>query len=341
MEKKTALVTAIGSFSADCVIRNLKANGYRVVGTDIYDKNWVACAEDVDAFYQAPMASEEDAYIAFMKDVVVKEKVSRILPLIDVEVDALNRHRREIETRDCVICMSGQESIEILRDKIESSQQVAGVLNTVDDPDMRGAIRVIPTRRASDIDFEQITYPLVLKPVNGRSSNGLYRIYQEDQLGFALSNVLEPDQLDDTALEHYIVQPLIKGNVITVDVVRDRKGNCTAVAREELLRTPNGAGLSVRVFRDELLEEACCKIAERTGVLGCVNFEFIRGEGSGVYYFIECNPRFSGGVAFTELAGVRMVRAHLAVFDGAELSGLAEPETGYMTRKYQEIRMQE
>jgi carbamoyl-phosphate synthase large subunit len=70
-----------------------------------------------------------------------------------------------------------------------------------------------------------------------------------------------------------------------------------------------------------------------------VNFEFIRGEGSGVYYFIECNPRFSGGIAFTELAGVRMVRAHLAVFDGAGLSGLAEPQTGYMTRKYQEIRM--
>lgn len=339
MEKRTALVTAIGSFSADCVIRNLKENGFRVIGTDIYDKNWVACALDVDVFYKAPMASDEDAYIAFLKEIIEKEHVCRILPLIDVEVDALNRHRREIENADCVICMSGQETIEILRDKVEVSQQVGGVLNTADDPDLRGAIRVIPTRRASEIDFEQVTYPIVLKPVNGRSSNGLYRIYQEDQLGFAFANILNPEKIDDDALERYIVQPLIKGNVITVDVVRDRKGNCTAVAREELLRTPNGAGLSVKVFRDELLEKACRRIAERTGVLGCVNFEFIRGEGSGVYYFIECNPRFSGGIAFTELAGVRMVRAHLAVFDGAGLSGLAEPQTGYMTRKYQEIRM--
>ncbi len=336
---KTALVTAIGSFSADAVIKTLHEMGYRVIGSDIYDKDWVATSLDVDAFYQAPYASDEEAYISFIKKICETEGVCRILPLIDVEVDILNKHREEVEQGDIRICMSDKDSIDVLRDKYLMSQLVQGVLNEIDDAELKGAVRIIPTKRASDIDFEQVTYPLILKPVDGRSSNGLYRIYQEDQLGFAFSNIMDPTKLNDTSLEKYIVQPLIKGHVITVDVLRDAHGHCKAVAREELLRTPNGAGLSIRILEDKAIEQIAGKIAERAGILGCVNFEFIRGEGSGLYYFVECNPRFSGGIAFTELAGVPMIKSHINIFDGCEMEDLPEPVYGYMTRKYQEIRM--
>lgn len=336
--QRTALVTAIGSFSADAVIRTLRQEGWRIIGTDIYEADWVAASLMVDAFYQAPYASEEEKYIDFIRDICAREQVSRILPLIDVEVDALNRHRAEIETGDCRICMSPEKSIRILRDKFEMKTLVDGVLEESPE-EIRQAVRTIPTERASEIDFETVRYPVILKPVDGRSSSGLYRIYQEDQLGFAFSSIMDPTKLEDSSLEHYLVQPMIKGHVITVDVIRDAAGHCTAVPREELLRTPNGAGLSVRVFEDPVLEAACRAIAARAEILGCVNFEFIRGEGSGIYYFIECNPRFAGGVAFTELAEVPAVHMHLAIFDGAEISGEEKPVTGFMTRKYQEFRM--
>ncbi len=338
-ENKTALVTAIGSFSADAVIRTLHEMGYRVIGSDIYEKEWVATSLDVDAFYQAPYASDEEAYISFIRKICETEGVKRILPLIDVEIDVLNRHREELEEGDVRICMSDKETIEVLRDKYLMTKLVKGVVNELEDPKLKGAVRVIPTKKASDIDFEQVTYPLVLKPVDGRSSNGLYRVYQEDQLGFAFSNIMDPTKLNDTSLERYIVQPLIKGHVVTVDVLRDASGHTKAAAREELLRTPNGAGLSIRMLEDKVLTEVCGRIAERAGILGCVNFEFIRGEGSGLYYFIECNPRFSGGVAFTELSGVPMIRNHIRIFEGMDMEELPEPKYGFMTRKYQEIRM--
>ncbi len=336
---KTALVTAIGSFSADAVIRNLHEMGYRVIGSDIYEREWVATSLDVDVFYQAPLASDEEAYVSFIKNICDTEGVTRILPLIDVEIDVLNRHREELEQGDIRICMSDRDAIDVLRDKYLMSQLVQGVINEIDDAELKGAVRIIPTKRASDIDFEQVTYPLILKPVDGRSSNGLYRIYQEDQLGFAFSNIMDPTKLNDTSLERYIVQPLIKGHVITVDVLRDTGGHCKAVAREELLRTPNGAGLSIRILEDRGLEEICYRIADRANIMGCVNFEFICGEGSGLYYFVECNPRFSGGIAFTELAGVPMIKNHVKIFDGMEMEELPDPKYGFMTRKYQEIRM--
>jgi carbamoyl-phosphate synthase large subunit len=41
------LVTAIGSFSADCVISSLKCNGHYVVGCDIYNGMWHAVTKDL------------------------------------------------------------------------------------------------------------------------------------------------------------------------------------------------------------------------------------------------------------------------------------------------------
>ena len=43
-------------------------------------------------------------------------------------------------------------------------------------------------------------------------------------------------------------------------------------------------------------------IAGLLGVRGCVNMEFIEDR-DGVYHMLECNPRFSGGVEFSCLAG--------------------------------------
>ena len=42
--QRTALVTAIGSFSADAVIRTLRQEGWRIIGTDIYEADWVAAS---------------------------------------------------------------------------------------------------------------------------------------------------------------------------------------------------------------------------------------------------------------------------------------------------------
>ncbi|MFQ9705363.1 MAG: ATP-grasp domain-containing protein [Enterocloster clostridioformis] len=51
---------------------------------------------------------------------------------------------------------------------------------------------------------------------------------------------------------------------------------------------------------------------------GCVNMEFIEDR-DGVYHMLECNPRFSGGVEFSCLAGYDCVTNHLRCFEGKEI----------------------
>ncbi len=320
---KTVIVTAIGSFSAAAVIRGLREAGCRIVGTDIYPREWIAVSTEVDVFQQLPRCDAGQPYLDALTELILREKADAVIPLTDVELDVLSAVREKLLPAE--LWCSPADAVRNARDKMKSRSAAE-----------RAGARTIPTWRLSEVlrgkspegtaagaelsagpelsaapeqaVLSAVSLPLILKPADGRSSQGLYRVRTEEELRRALRDI----RADGTE-EKYLLQPLIAGNVITVDVVRQRDGSCTATAREEFLRTWNGAGLSVRVFRDSALEEVSGAVARELGILGCVNFEFIRGE-DGTYWFMECNPRFSGGAGFSVAAGDDVVRRHLAVF---------------------------
>ncbi|RGY98931.1 ATP-grasp domain-containing protein [Clostridium sp. AM58-1XD] len=322
-----ALVTAIGSFAADIVIRNLKETGFYVVGCDIYDEKWVAESLETDEFFRAPYASDETAYIRFLIKLCSEKNISFLIPLTDAEVDVLNRYRKAFEEIHTVLCLSPEQTISLCRDKLRLEEYIrkAGLCSTIPSKKLIKAVEQYKT--AESFPWNQV----VLKPFNGRSSSGLYRVYDKEKLPSYLGLIDNPKE--------YVIQPLIEGTVITVDIVRDAMGNTAAVPRRELLRTLNGAGTSVEVFRDEDLEETCGKIAGILDIRGCVNFEFIEEKGTGKRYFMECNPRFSGGAAFSCEAGYDMVANHIRVFQGGEIEKENRSVPRYIARKYQEYRM--
>ena len=68
---------------------------------------------------------------------------------------------------------------------------------------------------------------------------------------------------------------------------------------------------------------------------GCVNFEFIDSSSEGKY-FLECNPRFSGGVKFTCMSGYDCVLNHLRCFQGEKIESKIHITQQYISRKYKE-----
>lgn len=316
----TALVTAIGSFSADIVIKNLKKGGFRVVGCDIYPKEWIADSGNVASFYQVPLATDEKRYVDSILKICREEEVKMLIVLTDVEVDVWNRHRDELSLASVTLCLSSEETLLLCRDK----RKLCRFLTE------KGIGNPIPTLELSNADPECLSYPAVIKPFDGRSSQGLRYIHSLDEMkGF----------LECGDSEGLIVQPFYQGNIVTVDVVRQAEtGESTAVCRKELLRTPNGAGTSVLVFIDPILEASCREIANALGINGCVNFEFIQAE-DGSYHMLECNPRFSGGVEFSCLAGYDCVTNHLRCFTGEAIEPSKEITGMYIARKYEEYIM--
>ncbi len=315
---RTVVVTAIGSFSADIVIKTCKKMGIRVVGCDIYPKEWIADSQNVDNFYQVPLAVDQEAYRKALMEICRREKAWGLLPLTDVEIDVLTGFREEFCREGITLCISGEECISLCRDKMKFYQFMKK--NNLGNP--------ILTKNLLEAEPDWIKYPLVCKPRDGRSSQGLQFVKSPQEL----ENLKRME-----GAERYIVQPKIEGRVVTVDVVRDpESGESAAVCRRELLRTLNGAGTSVQVFRDPKLEETCKEAAKRLGVKGCVNMEFLE-EGEGSCRILECNPRFSGGVEFSCLAGCGCVEGHLRIFMGQGLDQMPKNiEPMFIARKYEE-----
>lgn len=314
---KCVLITAIGSFSADIAIKTAKQMGWRVVGCDIYPKEYIADAANVNVFYQAPLAKEETDYMKFLSKVIREEQVNYLLPLTDYEIDVLNRNRAQIEQAGATLCISGQETIEICRNK----WSLYHVLKE------KGFKDLIPTYLLEQLP-QKLQYPLVCKPVNGRSSQGLR--YFDNPESFAAFR----QKVDQKT---YLVQPKVTGPIVTADVVRDPDSKkVVVIPRKELLRTLNGAGTSVYLFQDDTLTAICSRLAEVLNIRGCVNFEFIQSE-DGTYHFLECNPRFSGGIEFSCMVAYQCVRNHFTCFDG---NGTIEDLTSYrptfIARKYEE-----
>lgn len=311
---KKVLVTAIGSFSADVTIKELKKHNFYVVGCDIYPKEWIVNSNDVDKFYQVPKVFETDKFRNKILDICNENDIDYIVPLIDVEVDFFSVNRADFSNQ--TICISDSDTLELCRDKFKFQNFIKELTY----------INGIETTMLKDIEPNKLNYPVVCKKIDGRSSEGLKYIYNCDELKLFMKE----------ASEDYCIEPYIEGNVVTVDIIRDKNGKTFAMPREELIRTKNGAGLSVYVYNDANLSNICVKLANDLKITGCVNFEFIKA--SDGYHIIECNPRFSGGIAFSCITGYSFVINHINSFE-SEIDDMKPYNNQYIAKRYSEYVM--
>ena len=147
----------------------------------------------------------------------------------------------------------------------------------------------IPSFNFDDLKNETMNFPMIAKPAGGRSSEGLLKVQNMEHIINAGIDV------DD-----YIFQPIINGDIITVDYIRSKEED-VVIARKELIRTKNGAGIVVDMISDVILNKIVKEIGRELDLIGCVNIEFIYNtEG---YHLLDFNPRFSAGIAFSIMAG--------------------------------------
>ncbi len=309
---KTTLLTAVGSASASSVIAQLKALGHRVIGCDIYPQAWNIASTEVDSFFQAVLATDRDAYIRQMEEKVQREQVNYLIPLTDVEVDVLCSEKARFAALGCTLCTPDEPAVRLCRNKLDTARELSGTCLT------------IPTVSPYGREPLESEFPIMLKPVGGRSSQGQVIARNLEQYLSALANRTD-----------YIAQPFIEGDVFTIDVARDLYGNVQCLCRQEVLRTVNGLGTTVRILPGHALEETCAAIAAQAGIVGVVNMEFI-GHGED-FYFLEINPRFSGGVGFSIAAGVDFAALEIACNDGDFIGKRAEVRPMTITRRIQPV----
>lgn len=291
--------------------------GARIVGCNMYPANWTAASVSVDIFHQTPPARDADAFVRNLLDVCREEQVNYVLPLTDVEVDVLSPLRDTFSSAGTVVCLSSLDAIHVCRDKLR-------IHEVFKDDDL---ITTIPTWDMDNPPSLASVFPMIAKPRSGRSSEGVIRINDRAELSHYTTRLRGAG---------YILQPMLDGSVHVTDIVRQQaSGRHAAMSRKELLRTSNGAGLTVQMLNDDMQNKQAQRIAERLDLNGCVNIEFLVHKGR--MHLMDINPRFSAGVAFTRLAGYDMTANHLRCFSGQMIDDCAPPRPSIYTRRYIEV----
>ncbi|SQC90997.1 carbamoyl phosphate synthase-like protein [Cedecea neteri] len=263
------LITAIGSMSAPAVIDALKRASHTIIGCDIYPEQWVYASRLVDNFVQVPRATDTQAFIESINTICDQHRIDAIIPLTDVEVDTLSDSRDKLRSPSTLALMAA-DSITLARDKLAWSKQFAD----------NGIFLPLPSIALADAHTLSFGFPLILKQRHGRSSEGLRRVETESELR-ELRERLNGDE--------WIVQPWLPGDVHVIDIVRQREtGEWAGVTRKELLRTANGAGLTVEILQDDALVAKAAEVARLLDLNGCINIEFMRHSTGD--YLMDINP---------------------------------------------------
>lgn len=305
---KTVLLTAVGSASAASLIPAYRRRGYRVAGCDIYPQSWNVSCMALDSFHQAVPATAGEKYLSWLFSIVQEEKADYLIPLTDVEVDILCAHKTDF--LPCIVCTPDEETVRLCRNK----SRMASLLKE------KRICQTIPEFDPYQTTPKAGDYPLMLKPVSGRSSQG--QIIARNEADYRAALLQRND---------YIAQPYLSGDVYTAEVARDAFGHSWAAVRRELLRTGNGLGTTVRIQPAHPLEEICKQIAEAANIVGVVNMEFIGHEDGD--YFLEVNPRFSGGVGFLIACGADYAMAELICHEGKNLLNAVKLKECIVTRE--------
>lgn len=307
-EKIKVLVTALGTASGYAVVSELKkfSNQFKILGADMRPANEIATSKDVDEFYRFPSAiANQQEYYSFVREFCKNNKVQYLYCFIDEEVVNLARHRSELEKIGTKLCLPEWNTIELCHYKNKFSDWI-----NLEFPE------IAIYRYKSTDDITKGNYPVFIKPIEGRASIGCRAIQNEEELNELLKK--------DYFTNQFLIQEFVEGDIITVDMIRNRKTNQIAVAqRKELLRNANGCGIAVEIINIPMLTQICRKIAERLDLNGVVNIEFFQKKNG--FAIIEINPRFSAGTAYSCKAGCNTVINALRIAMGipCEISDVA------------------
>ena len=278
--------------TAQNVIKALKRRKMRVVTTDTNSREFSAGAYFSNKFYQVPLGVDK-GFIKALLRIVCKEKIDVVIPIVDEEFIPIATHRNEFEKAGARVLLSDIDTVMVRRDKFKTFLFFRE--HNILTPDT-----FLPSQLDS---IKKSDFPVLIKPRTGRASLGITKAYDFAGLYSALRHS-----------KNVIIQKFIEGEEFTVDLLSD--GNRHILAAIPRLRLEVKAGVSYkgRTVKDHSLIVRVCALVRALNIFGPVNVQCIHAKGR--FYFLEVNPRFSGGLPLSVAAGVNLPLLSIDMING-------------------------
>ena len=248
------------------------------------------------------------AYVPTLSEILRREEVRIVFPLIDPDVPVLAAHREELETTGARLAVVPAAAAAIAADKWKTNELFGGL-------DLAVPRSWLPDQ----LDPARADYPLFIKPRSGSASRQTFKVENPEQLAFFSGYVPNP-----------IVQQYLPGPEITNDVIVDLDGNVLSVISRERIRVRSGEVIIGKTILDRSILDACVRIAEALQAVGPITVQCMMD--GDVPTFTEINARLGGGAPLGIAAGADWPKWLLA--RAAGIPGEIPPLGSYQTNLY-------
>mgnify|MGYP002593268790 CR=1 FL=1 len=301
-------------------VRELNRQG-KVIATDM--SNLAPAIYDADKFYIVPKMTDP-TYLDVILKICKDEKISGVLSLIDPELSLLAMNKDKFNEIGTTVIGSSYDLCEMSLDKYQMYKWLSkhGYHCAKSYMDKE--------KFYEDINSENITYPVFVKPARGSASIAISKVYDKETIELLFAHD-----------EGLMIQEFLNGQEIGADVYIDMiSGEIVSIFTKKKLKMRAGETDKAVSFKDEKLFDLIKKFVSEAGYRGQIDIDIF--EINGEYYISEVNPRFGGGYPHAYESGANHMSFIVNNLAGTinECAVGKNYEVGTYMMKYNEIMIQ-
>lgn len=318
------LITCVGGTMVPIALRWLADHSrvpFEVHGADVNDAP-LAIAH-LEKFHRIPMG-EDKGYVDAMFSIAEREGIRVIVPWSDGEAFALAGAASRFKDIGCEILTSSAEVMSVIGDKLATYQALsAGGLAVpqhcvIDSADELGDV------------IERYGYPgrsVIVKPIDGRGGRGLFVLLGHDVTPPWLGAGRRERRLTEEEFSAIDQRQLVTGRTLVMPCLHEPVFDADVLAQNGTVqavvirRRHNPAGIpwtGNTICRNPKFEAYARKVTEILNLDGAHDIDLMSDD-KGNPALLEVNPRMSGSMPATLMAGIGFLDAALVGRLGIEL----------------------
>lgn len=262
---------------------------------------------------------DDPAFVDHVHRLVTDWDIEVLVPTVDSELIPCAAAVERFAAAGCAVMVPDAAALERTIDKYSLIDSLRGH-------------DAVPVTVLLDADFDPASWtttlgqhwPAMIKPRLGSGGRGVARV---DGPG---------DLVATPADGSYILQELLPGDEISVDVIARRDGRVVAAVPRLRLKVDSGIAVAGETIHDDAAIGYARDVVTTIGLTGPLNVQFKRDAG-GAWKLLEINPRLPGSSPLTMAAGVDLVGLALADVLGDELDDWYDFRDVAMVRHWEDV----
>lgn len=249
-----------------------------------------------------------ERYIDFLLNYCIENRISIIIPLFDIDLYVLAKHKKEFEKIGTVLLVSEKNIVEICNDKYKTYKYLLDI--GIHTPNTYLLLEEVQKAVADD----KCKMPLIIKPRWGMGSIGIYEAADMNEMEVFYKKL--DREIEGTYLRYesrqdknnkVIIQSKMDGTEYGLDVINNLNGEYKTTICKIKYAMRAGETDCAMTVHDDMLTKLGEKIGKAMKHVGNMDVDVIVE--NGVPFVLEMNARFGGGYPFSHMSGVDLPKA--------------------------------